>query len=50
LREVIGAARQRKTKQIEHKRTLWELALERAGVDLEDFDPEYQPAEYHLNL
>ena len=36
---VITRARLRKAKQLEHQRTLKELALIRAGCDLSDYDP-----------
>lgn len=47
---TITAARQRKAKQLEHQRVLKELALERAGADLSDYDPTYQPGECRLTL
>jgi len=47
---VIAKARQRKAKQLEHQRVLKELALERKGCDLSDYDPTYQPSEYRLTL
>ncbi|HEY5175512.1 MAG TPA: hypothetical protein VII95_08110 [Terriglobales bacterium] len=37
---TITAARKRKAKQLEHQRTLKELSLLRAGVDLTDYDHE----------
>jgi hypothetical protein len=37
---TIAAARQRKTEQIKHQRIMKRLALERAGVDLSDYDSE----------
>ena len=36
---TITAARLRKAKQLEHDRTMRELKLLRAGVDLSDYDP-----------
>lgn len=38
---TITAARQRKAKALEHSRVMRRLALERAGVDLLDYDPAF---------
>ena len=47
---TITAARQRKAKQVEHERMLKELELIRKGCVMEEYQPDFQPCEYHLTL
>lgn len=48
--DVITKARARKQRQVEHQKVLKRVSLIRAGADLSDYDPTFQPGSYHLTI